>query len=248
LAATTLTATFNRWEDTTNSSVTNNTRNFVVIGEEVRYYINISSNSNPTSVTIDGKSATASGTFEGNAAFKTTWEITWSKNSKGVYPMTATIVVGGETFTVDLGNMTVYGLTISNNSTTTIDISGNTLYIWENSDYAKTYLTSVNTNLAANTSMNYYNLFTVEGQNIVSVARDQALNNYSGTISFAPTGTNYNIAKSGNSINVTYVHSYWWGGTATYYLRQSNTTTVQGSTTNSSRDWNVYTVTYDIPQ
>jgi hypothetical protein len=162
--------------------------------------------------------------------------------------MTATIVVGGETFTVDLGDkgkMTVYGLTRSNNSTTTI--SGGTLYVWQNSDYTSTYLTSYTDNLSANTSMNYYNLFTVEGQNIVSVARDQALNNYSGTISFATNGTNYNIAKSGNSINVTYKHTYSWGGTTTYYLRQSNNTTVQGSTTNSSRNWKVYTVSYDRP-
>jgi hypothetical protein len=243
-------AEFNRWVDSFNDSVTNETRDFVVIGEEVRYYINISSNANPTSVTIDGKSATASGTFTGDAAFNTTWYITWSKNSKGVYPMSATIVVGGETFTVDFGEegkMTVYGLTRSNNSTTTIDTSGNTLYVWQNSDYTSTYLTSVNTNLAANTSMNYYNLFTVEGQNIVSVARDQALNGYSGTISFDPTGTNYNIAKSGNRINVTYKHTYPWGDTTTYYLRQSNETTVQGATTNSSRNWKVYTVDYDRP-
>jgi hypothetical protein len=244
-------AEFNRWVDTYNESVTNETRDFVVIGEEVRYYINISSNANPTSVTIDGKSATASGTFEGDAAFNTTWYITWSKDTKGVYDMKATIVAGGETFTdVDLGDegkMTVYGLTISNNSTTTIDTSGGTLYVWQNSDYPSTYLTSVNTNLAANTSKNYYNLFTVEGQNIVSVARDQGLDGYGGTVSFATNGTNYNIAKFGNSINVSYEHSYWWGSTTTYYLRQSNTTTVQSSTTNSSRNWNVYTVTYDIP-
>ena len=250
LVETSLTAEFNRWVDTFNESVTNDTRNFVVIGEEVRYYINISSNANPTSVTIDGKSATADGTFAGDAAFNTTWYITWSKNSKGVYPMTATIVVGGETFTVDFGEegkMTVYGLTRSNKSTTTIDTSGNTLYVWQNSDYTSTYLTSVNTNLAANTSMNYYNLFTVEGQNIVSVARDQGLDGYGGTISFATNGTNYNIAKFGNSINVSYKHTYSWGSTTTYYLRQSNTTTVQSSTTNSSRNWNVYTVTYDRP-
>jgi hypothetical protein len=164
--------------------------------------------------------------------------------------MTATIVVGGETFTVDLGDkgkMTVYGLTVGNR-TTSLDISGGTLYVWQNSDYPSTYLTSYTDNLTANTSMNYYNLFTVEGQNIVSVARDQALNNYSGTISFAPTGTNYNIAKFGNSsINVSYKYTYPWGSTTTYYLRQSNETTVQGSTTNSSRNWNVYTVDYDRP-
>ena len=237
------TAEFNRWVDTFNDSVTNETRDFVVIGEEVRYQINISSNANPTSVTIDGKSATAttaSGTFEGNAAFKTTWEITWSKNSKGVYPMTADIVVGGKTFTVDLGNMTVYGLTVGNR-TTSLDTSGNTLYVWENTSYTSTYLTSVKTNLAANTSKNYYNLFTVKGQNIVSVARDRALINYSGTISFDTNGTNYNISSSGNNMRVSYRSG------STYYMRQSSTTTVQGSTSSSGRNWNVYKVTYDIP-
>ncbi len=248
LVETSVSAEFNRWVDTVNDSVTNETRDFVVIGEEVRYYINISSNSNPTSVTIDGKSATASGTFTGNAAFNTTYYITWSKDTKGVYPMKATIVAGGETYAdIDLGEMTVYGLTRSNNSTTTIDTSGGTLYVWRNNNYTSTYLTSVNTNLAANTSMNYYNLFTIEGQNIVSVARDQELNGYNGNISYADNGTNYSISTSGNNVTVSYATSNWYGGTTTYYLRQSNNTTVQGATNNNRNTWQVYSVTYDRP-
>ena len=350
---------FNSWVKSTNNSVTNATRNYVYTNEKVRYYVNVSADNAPSSVTIDGISATRSGTFTGSGASNTTWYVDWSKSAADTYPMTATVVIDGQTYTQELGNMTVVkrnvtvgfnswedtynssvtdttvrsglpagtvivgenvryyvnvsadedpssvtinnksatkeatrsgesnttwyieysnstkgnqtisvkvsftdddntyskdltlkvaGLTRSNNSTTSLDTSGNTLYVWRNNGkgYSSTYLTSVNTNLAANTSFNYYNLFTVDGSNIVSVARDQKLNGYNGNISFADDGTNYTISKSGNNIRVTYSTSSW-GSTTTYYLRQTSPTAVQMSTTNSNQNWTVYSVTYDVP-
>lgn len=240
---------FNRWEDSINSSVTNSTRKFVVIGEEIRYYINVSASSTPTSVTIyDGEetyTANYDSDFIGDNVSNTTWYITWSKDTKGIYPMSATITLNDRDVTHNLGEegkMTVYGL-IRGNRTTTLNTTGNTLYVWQNSDYPSTYLTSVNTNLAANASMNYYNLFTVDGQNIRSVARDQELRGYNGSITFATNGTNYSITRSGNNMQVTYR-----SGRTTYYMRQTSSTAVQSSSTNSGRNWTVYSVEYDIPQ
>ena len=154
-------AKFNRWEDTLNTSVTSATREFVVIGEEVYYYVNVSAKATPTSVTIDGKPATLTEVVDNT----TTWRITWSKNDKNVYPMSATVNIANENYTIDLGNMKVAGLTIGNNSTTSLDKTGNTLYVLKNRSYASTYLTAANeNNLAANTSQNYYNLFTVSNK------------------------------------------------------------------------------------
>ena len=240
---------FDHWEDTYNSSVTNSTRDFVVIGEKIYYYVTVLSNTKPTSVTIDGQNAGEPYSQNGSSY---TYRIEWSKNDKVVYSMSATVRVADKTYNVDLGDegkMTVYGLTIGN-KTTSLNTSGNTLYVWRNNgkDYSSTYLTSVGTTLAANNSMNYYNLFTVDGSNIVSIARDQKLNGYNGDISFADDGTNYTIGKSGNNIRVTYSTSSMWGGTTTYYLRQTSTTAVQMSNSNSNQDWQVYEVTYNIPE
>ena len=254
MVETSVSAEFNRWVDTYNESVTNSTRDrgFVVIGEEVRYYINVSSSANPTSVTIDGKTATASGTFTGDAAFNTTYYITWSKDSMGVYPMTATIVAGGETYEIDLGDegkMTVYGLT-RGNSTTSLDTSGNTLYVIQNisTDYDDTYLTSVNENLAANKSMNYYNLFTIHNGTgsssasstsitIKSVARGTYFNGKKSDISFSRDATSYSY----NSIQYRITYS-------NYKLRQTSESQVALTNASSGAlSWNIYTVTYDIP-
>ena len=98
---------FNSWVKSTNNSVTNATRDYVYTNEKVRYYVNVSADNAPTSVTIDGISATRSGTFTGSGASNTTWYVEWSKSTAGTYPMTATVVVDGQTCTQALGNMTV---------------------------------------------------------------------------------------------------------------------------------------------
>ena len=246
-----VTVGFNSWEDTYNSSVTDTTvrsglpAGTVIVGENVRYYVNVSADEDPSSVTINNKSATKEATRSGES--NTTWYIEYSNSTKGNQTISVKVSFTDDdnTYSKDL-TLKVAGLTRSNNSTTSLDTSGKTLYVFKNRSFSSTYLTAVNDNLAANTSFNYYNLFTVDGSNIVSVARDQKLNGYNGNISFADDGTNYTISKSGNNIRVTYSTSSW-GSPTTYYLRQTNTTAVQMSTTNSNQNWTVYSVTYDVP-
>ena len=244
-------AKFNRWEDTLNTSVNSDTREFVVIGEEVYYYVNVSAKATPTSVTIDNQPATLTEVVDNT----TTWRITWSKNDKNVYPMSATVNIANETYTIDLGNMKVAGLTIDNNSTTSLDTTGKTLYVLKNRSYASTYLTAANeNNLAANTSQNYYNLFTVSEKKIVSVARNKQLkssNSNNSNITFDTTGTDYTFAVQSTSyVRISYTYNSGWNNTVTNYIRESSQGTVQSSTsTNNNRsDWQVYPVTYDVPQ
>ena len=253
LVEATFEAFYNRWEDPMNTSVNSNSRDFVVVGEEVRYYVNISATSDPSEVYIDGIRATRSGGFDGEAVSNTTWYVTWSKNAKGVYPMSVSATVGGETFTKDFGaeaSMTVYGLKRGNSSLYP-DTTGNTLYVFQNTGYTSTYLTSVNTTLAANTSMNYYNLFTIQegssGTNIKiqSVARGTYFRGTSGNLSFNSNATSYSYRTASSYSNTLYI-TY-----SNYYLRQSNSTTVKLSSGNNdtggTRTWNIYEVTYDIP-
>ena len=253
LVEATFEAFYNRWEDTTNTSTNSSNRDFVVVGEEVRYYVNISASSDPSSVTVDGLTATRSGSFDGNAVSNTTWYVTWSKGTKGIYPMEVSATVGGETFTKKLGteaNITVYGLT-RGNSTLYPDTTGETLYVIQNTGYTSTYLTSVNTTLAANTSMNYYNLFTVQegssGSNIKiqSVARGTYFRGTSGNISFNSNATSYSYRTASSYANTLYF-TY-----SNYYLRQSNSTTVKlasgNSDTSGTRAWYLYEVEYDKP-
>lgn len=234
-----ITLSFNRWEDAQQSDITNSTRDFAVVGEQIRYYVNISANSEPSSVMINGVAATKGGEFAGSGVSNSIWYISWSSNTKGVYDMTVTAQVGDRQVSAAMPQMTVYGLK-RGNKTTTVDTTGATLYMWVNTSYTSTSLTASGTSLAANTSANYYNLFTVEGQKIKSVARGQYLNGSNGTISFSSSGTNYSIAASGNNMRVT-VRS----GNRTYYLRQTNSTTVSGGTQTSGRDWALYPVTYE---
>ncbi len=236
---------FNRWEDTLNNNITNNDRNFIIVGEEIRYYVNVSANSTPSSVKINGIEATRSGSFVGTGVSNTTWYITFSQATKGIYTMEVEATSEGKNITVPMPEVTVYGLNIGNR-TTNIDTSGNTMYMLQNNDYTTTCMTALNTSLAANTSQNYYNLFTIEDDMIRSVAREAYLSGTNGTISFAAVGTNYTITTSGNSINI-YTVSGWGWFQETYYVRQTSNTVVGISNNTSRRNWNLLPVTYDIP-
>ena len=151
----------------------------------------------------------------------------------------------GKNITVPMPEVTVYGLNIGNR-TTNIDTSGNTMYMLQNASYTSTYMTAVGTTLAANTSQNYYNLFTIEGSKIYSIAREAYLTGTNGTISF-DTGTNYTISTSGNNVRIYYTTSNWWNQQTYYYVRQTNNTSIGISTNTSNRNWNLLPVTYDIP-
>ena len=228
------------------TDITNNTRKFVVVGEEIRYYVNISTNSEPSSVLINGVVATKSGEFVGTGVSNTTWYITWSSATKGIYEMEVEVTADGKSATVQMPDVTVYGLNVGAR-TTAIDTSGDKMYMLqnENAAYTSTYMTSVGTSLAANTSQNYYNLFTIEGNKVKSIARDAYLTGTNGTISFG-NGTSYTINPSGSNIRIYYTTSSWWNQ-QTYYVRQSGNTTIGIENNTSNRNWNLYPVTYDIP-
>ena len=238
-------AQFSHWEDSINTSVNSDVRNFVVVGQRIRYYVNISAEADPSSVIINGVPATRSGYFNGTEVSNTTWYVEWLKTTKGIYDMDVEVTVNGKSKTEQLQSITVYGLSFSNR-TTSIDTSGNTMYMLQNAAYTSTYLTAEGTTLAANIATNYYNLFTVEDKKLMSVARDTYVNGTNGNLSFNSTGTDYTFAKSGNYVRVSAsVRSGWQ--TQTVYLRQTSNTAVQISNSTSNRNWYFWIMTYDMP-
>lgn len=232
---------FNRWEDVVLPDISSDTRNFVVVGENIRYYVNVSANSEPSSVKINGVAATKSGTFNGSGISNTTWYIPWSEDTKGWYDFAVEVVSDGKSATFEMPQLAVYGLTVGSR-TTTVDTSGNTMYVFQNASYTSTYMTSASTTLAASTECDYYSLFTIRSNKIQSVARESYLTGTNGSVTFGATGTSYTISTSGNNIRITY-RSGW----STYYMRQTSTTSIGMSNNTSYRNWNMYRVEYDVP-
>jgi hypothetical protein len=208
--------------------------------------VNISANADPTSVLINGISATRSGSFAGDNVSNTTWYIVWSQSTKGVYPMTVSATVAAKSVTAEVGTVAVYGLKVGDR-TTTIDKNGATLYMLQNDNYNTTYLTSTGTTLTASMTMQgYYNLFTFEGEKIRSVARGTYMSGTNGTVSFNATGTNYQTSVNGQNIRIyAQTSNGWWN--QTYYLRQTGNTSVSLQTNNNNNNWRLLPVTYDKP-
>ena len=170
------------------TDITNNTRNFVVVGEEIRYYVNVSANTEPSSVKISGIEATKGGEFAGPGVSNTIWYITWSNSTKGIYDMNVEITSGGKRATVPMPAVTVYGVTMGSR-TNKVDTSGATIYMLQNAAYTDTYMTATSTTLSASIIKNYYSLFTIEGGKIKSEARGTYLMGTNGSISFGPGTT-----------------------------------------------------------
>ena len=224
------TAEFREWSGTNTD--------YVIVGQTIQYYVNVSSSSKPTSVTIDGKNATQY-TVNNAPEGTTVWYIDYLGTTKENHAMSVQMVVEGTTFTNTVGTIKVAGLSLGN-ATTSPNTNG-TMYVMQNTSYTSTYCTSANTNLSSSTSLNYYSLFTFEtsGNNrkIKSVAKGTyctgTTNN--GSISFNTTGTAY-----------TFNNGQIYSGSA--YLRQSNDTNVTlGNNRSSNRSWQFYPVTIDIP-
>ena len=246
LLSTNITAEFNRWEDSMRGDINSTSRDFVIAGEQIRYYVNISANADPTSVLINGITATRSGSFAGDNVSNTTWYITWSQTTKGVYPMTVSATIDAKSITEEVGTISVYGLKVGSR-TTTIDKSGETFYVLQNDNYNTTYLTSTGTNLTASmTLQGYYNLFSFEDEKIRSVARGTYLSGTNGTVSFNASGSDYQTSINGQNIRI-YVQTSngWWN--QTYYLRQTGNTTVSMQTNNNNNNWRLLPVEYDRP-
>ena len=215
---------------------------YVIVGQTVRYYVNVSSSSVPTSVTIDGKNATRAtniNTPEGT----TIWYIDWSGSTKENHAMNVEMVVEGVTFTKKVGEIKVAALKLG--TATTSPSTNGTMYVMQNTSYNATYCTSVNNNLSASTSLNYYSLFTFEtsGNNrkIKSVAKGTYCTGTTngGSISFDANGTAYTF--NNGQISCT-------NGRNTYYLRQSSDTNVTlGNNRSSNRNWRFYPVTIEMP-
>ena len=224
------TAEFREWSGTN--------PDYVIVGQTVRYYVNVLSSSEPTSVTIDGTKATrytVNNTPEGT----TVWYIDWTGSTKENHAMNVEMVVEGMTFTKKVGEIKVAALTLGA-ATTTPNTNG-TWYVMQNTSYTSTYCTSKGNNLSASTLLDYYSLFTIETSNnnrkIKSVAKGTYCTGTTngGSITFNTPGTAY-----------TFDNGRIYSGNV--YLRQSSDTNVTlGNNKSTNRSWQFYTVTIDKP-
>ena len=247
-------AQFMQWRDNAVTTTTSANVDYVVVGQSVRYYVGVLADSKPTSVTIDGKKATELTNYntvpqpEGTEASRTVWYIDWSGSTKDKHAMNVEMVVEDTSFTEKVGEIKVAGLMLGN-STTSPSTNG-TKYVMQNTSYTSTYCTSANTNLSASTTLDYNSLFTIEtsgnGRKIKSVAKGTYCNGNSngGSVSFNANGTTYTF----NNGIISVTTSNWPNNTTTTYMRQSDNTTVTfGNNSSSNRNWQFYTVSYDIP-
>ena len=239
---------FIQWNSTNNDGLNSSNMGYVIVGQTIRYYVGILSDSKPTSVTIDGKQATELKDYnvvhqpEGTEASRTVWYIGWSNNDKGSsHEMEVSIVVDGKTISKTVGSVKVD--LILGNSTTNPTKDGKTIYVVQNqnTNYNTTYWTSANNNLSANESLNYSSLFTFEkdGNNakIKSVAKGTYCtgNSNGGSISFTSTGTTYTFNDNGQIYN-------------NRYIRQSSETTVTlGNNSSTNRSWKFYPIVPSLP-
>ena len=240
------TAEFREWRDSKNTDINSSNTDYVIVGQTIRYYVNVSSSSEPTSVYIDGKEAskyTGITTPEGT----TVWYIDWTGTTKENHSMSVQMVVEGTTFpNTVVGTIKVAALKLGT-AIKTPSTDGKTMYVMQNTSYATTYCTSKNNNLSASKSLDYYSLFTFEAsgnsRKIKSVAKGTyctgtgTTNN--GSISFNATGTAYTFNNGQFSYR---------SGNTTYYIRQSSNTNISLSTTNGNRSWQFYQVSVDIPE
>ena len=127
--------------------------------------------------------------------------------------------------------------TVSTTPATTLDKSGNTMYVMKNTNY-DTYLTTSGTNVAAsNSALGFDNYVVIEDNKIKSVAKNQYFNGTDSDVSFNNSGTSYTISNSGSNFTISYR-----SGIRTYYLVQTSDTAVSMNRNNSNRNWYFYEV------
>ena len=241
-------AQFMQCRDNTTTTIISD---YVVVGQSVRYYVGVLADSKPTSVTIDGKKATELTNYntvqqpEGTEASRTVWYIDWSGSTKEKHAMNVEMVVENTTFTKEVGEIKVAGISLG--TATTSPSTDGTKYVMQNNAYTKTYCTSANTNLSASQTLDYNSLFTIEAngnsRRIKSVAKGTYCNGTNGNISFNTNGTGYTFSNG----QISYKSNMGIGGSTTRYIRQTSDTNVTIDSTDGARNWNFYTVTYDIP-
>ena len=134
--------------------------------------------------------------------------------------------------------------TVSKTPATTLDKSGSTMYVMRNTNNTGTALTTSGSNLAAETitdaNLDFDNYVVIEGNKIKSVAKKQYFygDGDGGNVSFNSNGTSFTISNSGSNFTMSYEGDWW----RTYYLRQTDNTTVQMSTDSNNRNWYFYEV------
>lgn len=127
---------------------------------------------------------------------------------------------------------------VSSTPATSLDTSGNTMYVMKNTNY-DTYLTTSGSNVAASSStVGIDNFVVIVSGKIKSVAKDTYFNGNNGNVSFNNTGTSYTINNNGGNVTISY--SSW----STYYLKQTGDTSVSmGRNQNGDYTWYFYEVT-----
>lgn len=132
--------------------------------------------------------------------------------------------------------------TVSTTPATSLDTSGNTMYVMRNTNYSNTYLTTSGTNVAASSSAaGTDNYVVIEGNKIKSVAKNQYFygDGDGGEVSLNNNGTSYTISNSGSNFTISYQGDWW----RTYYLRQTSTSQITHGTSSGYSTWNFYEVT-----
>lgn len=128
--------------------------------------------------------------------------------------------------------------TVIKTPATSLDNTGKTMYVMQNTGYTDTYLTTSGDNVQAEESsaVGSDNYVVIEGNKIKSVAKNQYFNGYNGNVSFNNSGTSYTITNSGSNFTISY--NSW----RTYYLRQTSNSQVTMNNTNNNNTWQFYEV------
>ena len=135
---------------------------------------------------------------------------------------------------------TVLAYKVSTTPATSLDTSGNTLYVMSNTKYPSTYLTTSGTNVAASSStVSKDNLVIIQNNKIKSVANGLYFNRNGSNASLNYSATSFTISNSGSNFTLSYKGDWWQD----YYLKQTSTTAVQmNRNDNGNLTWNFYEV------
>ena len=239
LTKTSIESVFMQWNDRNIDSINSSNREYVIVGQPIRYYVGVLASAKPTSVTINGVNATELTDYNvvpqpsGIATSKTVWYIDWTPTTNVSYDMTVVATVDGMTNENVVSSVKVAG--ISNTAATSLDTTGNTLYVVEATRTTGYYLTTEGNNLAASDTWGYYSVVSIEGKKIKSFAKNLYFNGNNGNITFNATGTEYTITINGSNVTISNGNNY---------IRQRTTATeVQISNSSSGRNWVFYPIT-----
>lgn len=140
---------------------------------------------------------------------------------------------------------TVLVYKVSTTPATSLDTSGNTLYVMRNTAFPSTYLTTSGTIVAASSStVSKDNLVIIQNNKIKSVANGLYFNRDGSNASLDNSATSFTISNSGSNFTISYTYDPWWGSSTTYYLQQTSGTAVSMNTDNNGNNtWQFYEVT-----